>query len=552
MSELIIPPLPPGDPPPTRDDQAVPTTRPADVPPSQAPPPTAATGGGAVPGRRTRVEEVSGYEVLGELGRGGMGVVYKARQTSLNRTVALKVLLHAGHATPEEHVRFLREAEALAQLRHENVVQVYEAGVHGGAPFFSMEHVGGGSLADYLRGTPVTPSEAARLAEALARGVQAAHEAGIIHRDLKPANVLLEGGGEQPGAGREGGARPPLSSFRAKVSDFGLARRADQPGLSRSGAVLGTPSYMAPEQAAGKTHEVGPSADVYALGAILYECLTGRPPFRGPTLAETLEQVRSHEPVPPRALQAGVPRDLETICLKCLHKEPKKRYASAADLAADLRRFLDGELIQARGFNMFERLARGLGRSHYDREFRTWGNLLLLLTPVPLLAHLLVFVLALRGLPYAGAVMFLPLALFAAILGVLFWHHRSAALLPVGTAQRQVWSLMTGGVVGGALAWVTTRQLAGPGGPVDELAAYPAWSILTGVLFFALGGSYWGRFYVMGLSHFALAVLMPLSLTWAPVAFGLLVSGTFAATGLHLRRLGEEAAREPSGTAESS
>src|SRR5262245_29875472 len=215
--------------------------------------------------------EVPEYEVLGELGRGGMGIVYLARQTSLNRTIALKVLLHADYATPEEQARFLREAEALARLRHDNVVQVHEAGVHGGAPFFAMEHVAGGSLADYLRGTPVAPVEAARLAEALARGVQAAHEAGIVHRDLKPANVLLEGTGpladagrevvarEQAGgvivlegtgpladAGRGGETRPPLSGFRAKVSDFGLARWADQPGQTASGAVLGTPSYMAP------------------------------------------------------------------------------------------------------------------------------------------------------------------------------------------------------------------------------------------------------------------------------------------------------------------
>src|SRR5262249_1611946 len=268
------------------------------------------------------------------------------------------------------------------------------------------------------------------------------------------------------------------------------------------------------------------------------------PPFRGRPPPETLEQVRGHEPVPPRALQAGVPRDLETICLKCLHKESARRYASAAELADDLRRFLDGELIRGRGFTVFERLPAALSRSHYAREFRTWANILLLFPPVPLLAHLLVFVLALRGLPHAGAVMFLPLALFAAILGVLFWRHQSAAHLPVGTAQRQVWSLMTRGGRGGALGGVASRPPAGPGQPVDELAAYPAWSILTGVLFFALGGSYWGRFYIMGLAHFGLAVLMPLSLTWAPLEFGLLVSVTFAITGLHLRRLGEETVRE--------
>jgi tRNA A-37 threonylcarbamoyl transferase component Bud32 len=274
---------------------------------------------------------VPGYELLEELGRGGMGVVYKARQTALKRLVALKMILHADHAGPEERRRFRAEAEAVARLQHPNIVTVHETGEHGGAPFFSLEYCPGGSLSKRLAGAPQPPRAAAKLVETLARAVHAAHQAGVVHRDLKPANVLLAADGAP------------------KVADFGLAKSLDRDaGQTRSGAVLGTPSYMAPEQAAGRARDVGPAADVYALGAILYEMLTGRPPFRGASAAETLEMVRRQPPVPPRRLGLKVPRDLETVCLKCLEKEPRQRYASAAELADDLRRFLNTEPIRAR------------------------------------------------------------------------------------------------------------------------------------------------------------------------------------------------------------
>jgi serine/threonine-protein kinase len=280
---------------------------------------------------------VPGYEILGELGRGGMGVVYQARQTKLNRVVALKMILAGAHAGEGDRRRFLAEAEAVARLQHPNVVQIHEVTEHNGLPCFSLEFCPGGSLAARLAGTPLPPAEAARLVEGLARAVQAAHEAGIVHRDLKPANVLLTADGTP------------------KITDFGLAKQLDQAGRTGSGAVVGTPSYMAPEQAAGKGKEVGPAADVWALGAILYECLTGRPPFRAATLAETLLQVLSEEPVPPGRLLPKLPRDLETICLKCLQKEQRKRYATADALAEDLRRFQAGEPIRARPVGRLER-----------------------------------------------------------------------------------------------------------------------------------------------------------------------------------------------------
>jgi hypothetical protein len=286
-----------------------------------------------------------GYELLDELGRGGMGVVYKARQFALNRVVALKTLPAADHADPEALARFRSEAAALARLQHPNIVQVFEVGEHDGRTFFALEFVEGGSLARRLAAAPLPAAEAAALAETLARAVHAAHRREIVHRDLKPANVLLAADGAP------------------KVTDFGLAKRLDaDSGLSRTGQVVGTPSYMPPEQAAGRTREVGPSADVYALGAILYECLTGRPPFKAATALATLEQVVRDEPAPPRRLQPDVPRDLETICLKCLHKDPGRRYADAAALADDLSRFRKGEPVTARPVGSWERAAKWVRR----------------------------------------------------------------------------------------------------------------------------------------------------------------------------------------------
>jgi tRNA A-37 threonylcarbamoyl transferase component Bud32 len=284
------------------------------------------------------VPVVPGYEILGELGRGGMGVVYKARQTKLGRLVALKMILAGAHAGEDERRRFLTEAEAVARLQHPNIVQIHEIGEADGHPFFSLEFCPGGSLADQLDGTPLPPGKAAALVETLAGAVQAAHEAGVVHRDLKPANVLL------------------LADGTPKVTDFGLAKKLDDAaGQTASGAIMGTPSYMAPEQAEGKGKQIGPAADVYALGAVLYELLTGRPPFKAATAFDTVLQVVSEEPVPPGRLQQKLPRDLETICLKCLHKEPRKRYPSAAELADDLGRFAKWEPIRARPVGRVER-----------------------------------------------------------------------------------------------------------------------------------------------------------------------------------------------------
>jgi tetratricopeptide (TPR) repeat protein len=304
----------------------------------------------APPGEPDEVGRFGAYGILRELGSGGMGVVFAARQQRPRRVVALKMIL-AGRVGGQRLARFRGETEIVARLQHPNIVPIHEVGEHDGRPYFTMEHAAGGSLAQKLAAAPLAPRAAAELTEVLARAVHFAHEQGVVHRDLKPSNVLLSAGGVP------------------KVADFGLAKQFDEdpdgatPGYrTESGALLGTPAYMAPEQASGDPRAVGRAADVYALGAILYECLTGRPPFKAAGVLETLEQVRSREPVPPSRLQPGVPRDLQTVCLKCLEKDPARRYASARDLADDLGRFLRGEPVRARPASPGLRLAKWVGR----------------------------------------------------------------------------------------------------------------------------------------------------------------------------------------------
>jgi serine/threonine-protein kinase len=306
--------------------------------------------------------EVPGYEIQALLGRGGMAVVYLARQTSLKRLVALK-MVHAGaHAEPGHFERFRREAQIVAQFQHPNIVQIYEVDEHLGTPYLCLEYAAGGTLAQRLAGTPQPPRQAAQLVEAIARAVHHAHEHGIIHRDLKPSNILLTAPDPAPAQPGPGEAAALASWGTPKVSDFGLAKRlGGTSGRTQEGDILGTPNYMAPEQALGRV-DISPAADVYALGAILYEMLAGRPVFRGVSFVDTLRQVVHDEPLAPERVQPGLPRDLQTICLKCLHKDPAQRYPSAEALARDLQSFLAGEPIWARPERRWERAARWVRR----------------------------------------------------------------------------------------------------------------------------------------------------------------------------------------------
>ncbi len=346
--------------PPRRDGAVDPPGSPHDLSTAVGPDQTAATA--SSPSEPTHIRYFGDYEITRELARGGMGVVFEARQMSLNRKVALKMIL-AGQLAHETDVkRFYTEAEAAANLDHPGIVPIFEVGQHEGQHYFSMGFVEGQSLSQRLTEGPLPPREAAALMTAVADAIDYAHQCGVIHRDLKPGNILLDQKGNP------------------RVTDFGLAKKLEgDSGLTGSGQIMGTPSYMPPEQAGGQRAAVGPAADVYALGATLYALITGRPPFQAATAMDTVLQVLSDEPVPPRRLNASIPRDLETICLKCLEKELSRRYASAAALAADLRRFLAGEPIAARPVTRLERLAKWARRKPTLAAAYTLGLLAVLL-----------------------------------------------------------------------------------------------------------------------------------------------------------------------------
>lgn len=424
------------------------------------------------------------YELLEELGRGGMGVVYKARQMSLNRLVAVKMLLGAESASDTERARFRTEAEAAASLEHPHIVRVYEVGEIDEQLYFSMQWIEGRTLADRLDEGPLSPKEAAQLLAPVCRAIDFAHRNGVLHRDVKPSNILID------------------QQQRPLVSDFGLAKQLKtHSGLTRTGAIVGTPNYIPPEQAAGNRGELGPYSDVYSLGMILYEMMTGRPAFQAASPLDTVLLVLEQDPLPPRLLNAKVDRDLELVALKCLQKPVSLRYSSAAALADDLESFLSGEPVAARTGGFGQILARWFRETHHAGVLENWGLLWMWHSLV-----LLVLCLTTNMLHWLGIAQPWPyVILWAAGLAIwapIFWMFRRRAG-PVTFVERQIAHVWAASMVASVLLFVIEMMLELP-----VLTLSPVLGLIAGMVFFIKAGTLSGAFYLQSAVLFLTAVLM--------------------------------------------
>ena len=478
-------------------------------PPALAPP---AAPGSFVPGVTPLPASFDDYELLEEVGRGGMGIVYRARQKSLDRVVAVKMLLRRDLATAADLARFRSEAEAAARLDHPGIVSVFEVGECGGHPFYSMRFIEGTTLAKRLASGGVPPREAATILARVAEAVDAAHRGGVLHRDLKPSNILIDAAG------------------KPHVSDFGLAKRieADQ-DVTHTGAILGTPCYMSPEQAAGSRGDVGPTSDVWSLGAMLYQTLTGRPPFQAANPMDTLLAVLESDPPVPRSLDPGVNRDLEMIALKSLQKPQDLRYASAADLAADLRAFLAGEPVAARRGGLSDIVARLFRETHHATVLENWGLLWMWHSVVVLTLCVVTDVLAWQGVMSRWPYVVLwggGLAVWAPI----FWalRHRTG---PVTAVERQIAHIWGGSVIASVMLFWVEALLALP-----ALTLSPVLALLAGIVFFAKAGILSGVFYIQAALLFATALVMCVAPAWQHVIFGLVSAACFFVPGLKYAR----------------
>ncbi len=448
------------------------------------------------------------YELVEEVGRGGMGVVYRARQLSLNRTVAIKMIQENRTASSENRQRFLAEAEASARLDHPGIVSVYEVNETDGHPYFSMQFVSGNTLADRLRQGPVPQREAARIMAQVCRAIAFAHEHGVLHRDLKPSNILLDKNNQ------------PL------VTDFGLAKFADSDAsLTRSGAVIGTPSYMSPEQASGRSTLIGAASDVYSLGSVLYHLLTGRPPFLAESAMELVLKILEDEPPPPRLIEPRIDRDLEMIVTRCIQKPPDLRYATAAALADDLESFLRDEPVSARGGQFNQVAARWFRETHHAVVLENWGLLWMWHSLVLLVTCLMTVALSWAGIEnrwYYAAIWILGLGTWAAV----FWALRRR-MGPVTFVERQIAHIWGASLIAIALLTPLEWWL-----DLKPLTLSPMLGIVSGIMFFVKAGILAGSFYIQAGCLFATSFAMAIFPNWAHVIFGLVSATCFFVPGM--------------------